>query len=52
VALLHVDLHGEAHVLHEDRTGFFSSVRPSPDGRHLAFGKATVESNAWMIEKF
>ena len=52
VALVRVDLDGEAHVLHEDRTGDFSAVKPSPDGRHLAFGKTTPESNAWMIEKF
>ena len=52
VALVRVDLRGEAHVLHEDQTGFFFSIKPSPDGRHLAFEKATVESNAWMIEKF
>ncbi len=52
VVLLRVDLQGQAHVLHRDRTGFFFSVTPSPDGRHLAFGKITVESNAWMIEEF
>jgi len=23
---------------------------PSPDGRYLAFGMVTIESNAWMIE--
>jgi Tol biopolymer transport system component len=51
-ALLRVDLQGEAHVLYEDQTGDFFSVKPSPDGRHLAFGKRTKESNAWMIEKF
>ena len=52
VALVRVDLDGEAHVLHEDRTGDFWAVKPSPDGRHLAFGKTTPESNAWIIEKF
>ena len=52
VALVRVDLHGEAHVLHEDQTGFFYSIKASPDGRHLAFEKSTVESNAWMIEEF
>ena len=52
VALVRVALNGEAHVLHEDQTGFFFSIKPSPDGRHLAFEKSTVESNAWMIEKF
>ena len=52
VVLLRVDLQGEAHVLQRDRTGFFFSVKPSPDGRHLAFGKITVEANAWMIKEF
>ena len=52
VALVRVDLQGEAHVLHEDQTGDFFSVKPSPDGRHLAFGKKAWDSNAWMIEKF
>jgi WD40 repeat protein len=52
VALLRVDLQGEAHVLHEDRTAEFISVNPSPDESHLAFGKHTPETNAWMIENF
>ena len=51
-ALLHVDLQGEAHVLYEDQEGLLSSVQSSPDGRHLAFRKATRESNVWMIENF
>ena len=50
--LLHVDLQGEAHVLYEDQAGRLSSVQSSPDGRHLAFRKATRESNVWMIEDF
>jgi Tol biopolymer transport system component len=52
LSLLRVDLNGEAHVLHEDPTGIFSSVRPSPDGRHLAFEKATQDTNVWVIEGF
>jgi Tol biopolymer transport system component len=51
-ALLRVDLQGEAHVLYEEQTGDLYAVRPSPDGRHLAFGKMTHEANVWMIEKF
>ena len=51
-ALLRVDLQGEAHVLYEEQTGDLFAVRPSPDGRHLAFGKMTHEANVWMIEKF
>jgi dipeptidyl aminopeptidase/acylaminoacyl peptidase len=52
LSLLRVDLNGEAHVLHEDPTGHLFSVRPSPDGRHLAFEKATRDSNVWVIEGF
>ncbi len=43
---------GEAHVLYEDQEGNLSSVQSSPDGRHLAFRKATRESNVWMIKNF
>lgn len=52
LSLLRVDLNGEAHVLHEDPTGHLSSVRPSPDGRHLAFEKETQDTNVWVIEDF
>jgi WD40 repeat protein len=51
-ALLRVDLQGEAHVLYEEQTTHLFAVRPSPDGRHLAFGKMTHEANVWIIEKF
>ena len=52
VALLRVDLQGEAHVLYEELTGNLFSVSPSPDGRYLAFGKMTHEANVWTIENF
>jgi hypothetical protein len=25
---------------------------PSPDGKHLAFGVLTYDTNVWMIENF
>ena len=52
MALLRVDPGGEAWVLYEHKLGFFTSVEPSPQGRHLAFGMLTMESNVWMIEEF
>ncbi len=52
VALLRVDLQGEAHVLYEDLTGNLYAARPSPDGHHLAFEMQISEANVWMIEKF
>ena len=51
-ALLRVDLQGEAYVLYEEKTGDLFSISPSPDGRHLAFGKMTHEANVWMIKEF
>ena len=48
--LLRVEMDGEAHVLREYESGVLSSPVPSPDGRHLAFGKLTVDSNVWMVE--
>ncbi|MDX1389033.1 MAG: hypothetical protein R3344_07570, partial [Acidobacteriota bacterium] len=52
VAIVRVDMQGEAHVLLEDETGYYSSVNPSPDGRYLAFGKSTQDVNGWMVEGF
>ena len=52
MALLAVDPGGKAQVLHENRLGFYTSVEPSPDGRYLAFGILTLDSNAWMIDEF
>lgn len=50
--LLRVDLEGQAYALHENPTGQILLPRPSPDGRHLAFGEVTAESNVWIIEDF
>jgi hypothetical protein len=48
-SLLHVDLNGEAQLLRK-AVKWFERPLPSPDGRHLAFGEMTPESNAWIIE--
>ena len=50
-SLLHVTLRGEVQLLR--KSGMWID-RPlaSPDGRYLAFGEVTSNSNAWMIENF
>lgn len=50
--LLHVDLQGNAKVLWEVQDGTATYAVPSPDGRHLAMQKMTVDGNMWMIENF
>jgi len=39
---------GPLRKLEEDAWG----AVPSPDGRYLAFGEVTLDSNAWVIENF
>jgi eukaryotic-like serine/threonine-protein kinase len=66
-ALLHVGLHGEAHVLWEQKGSIAPSggpfdeptggpsapwAVPSPDGRHLAIYEWSLSSNIWMMENF
>lgn len=50
-SLLRVNLHGDAEVLR--KAGMWIE-RPaaSPDGRYLAWGEVSSNSNAWMIENF
>jgi hypothetical protein len=31
---------------------FVFSIVPSPDGKHLAFGERTIDSNAWILDNF
>jgi Tol biopolymer transport system component len=51
--MFHVDLDGRVSLLRETdgRRVLFSPV-PSPDGRYLAFGERTADSNAWIMENF
>jgi hypothetical protein len=44
-------LNGKNITIYADHT-YMSSACPSPDGRHLAFSKRTIEGNAWLIENF
>jgi Tol biopolymer transport system component len=48
-SLLHVELGGEARLLRK-ATKWFERPLPSPDGRSMAFGEMTPESNAWILE--
>jgi len=53
VALLHVDLQGNAHKLWEEAKGSGQLWGiPSPDGRHLVFPHNVLSSNIWVIENF
>ena len=52
VALLHVDLQGEAHPLWEIKGGMFAYGLPSPDGRHLAIVSTARDNNVWLMENF
>jgi len=50
--LSYMDLHGNAHVLWESPGSPWTFARPSPDGRHLAIGTASISNNVWMMENF
>ncbi|MCC6341194.1 MAG: PD40 domain-containing protein [Bryobacterales bacterium] len=45
--LLRISLDGEVTLMHK---GLFHTENPvpSPDGRHIAFGEGTMESNVWV----
>jgi len=52
--IVHPDLYDHVHVLWQTRivwSEFFYPL-PSPDGRYLAFGQRSFESNAWTLENF
>jgi DNA-binding winged helix-turn-helix (wHTH) protein/Tol biopolymer transport system component len=52
VALLHVDMQGNAQVLWKNR-GYNSTVAlPSPDGRHMAIIGSSWDDSIWMMENF
>ena len=48
--LLRVSLDGKTQLLYSGRY-YLEDPVPSPDGRHLAFGDAAFEGNAWLIER-
>jgi hypothetical protein len=47
--LLRVLLDGEAQLLYTGRY-YIQDPVPSPDGRYLAFGDVSEDSNAWIVE--
>jgi Tol biopolymer transport system component len=47
--LLRISLDGEVSVLHKGLFHLENPV-PSPDGRYIAFGENTMESNAWVVQ--
>lgn len=49
--LMHMDLQGNLRHLWKTASSFASGI-PSPDGRRLAIGVSTTESNVWMLENF
>lgn len=49
-SLLHIDLDGRAQLLRK-AVKWFERPLPSPDGRRLAYGEMTPESNAWVVEQ-
>ena len=51
--ILKIALDGSTQVILDRGKGsVMSSLRPSPDGRHLYFTEMVWESNAWLLENF
>ena len=51
--MLRVDLSGKSHILLDRPAGqFLSRPRVSPDGRFLAYGQQSSESNVYLLENF
>jgi hypothetical protein len=48
--LLRVTFSGNVIPLSQETGRWFSNPRPSPDGRFLAIGVRTTDSNVWLIE--
>ena len=54
MSLFRVELDGRTSVLHRtDGVGdWMGTLRPSPDGRHLAFSTISFGSDLWLLENF
>jgi eukaryotic-like serine/threonine-protein kinase len=51
--MVRIELDGKTRVLlNLGRNHFSSALRPSPDGRRMAFAQHTWEDNAWLLENF
>ena len=51
-ALLNIDLKGRVRPMLRETNMLLGWAIQSPDGRHVAFWKASGNSNVWMLEKF
>jgi DNA-binding winged helix-turn-helix (wHTH) protein/Tol biopolymer transport system component len=49
-ALLNIDLKGQTRTVFEDTEMSIGWAIPSPDGKHLALGRARGAGNVWMLE--
>jgi hypothetical protein len=48
-----LDLDGKTRVLLDlGRNAWLNSALPSPDGRYVAFGQQSWDSNVWLLENF
>jgi serine/threonine protein kinase len=52
MVLLHVDLQGNAKVVHNYQGASGLWARQSPDGRHLVISEFRVDGNIWTLENF
>jgi Tol biopolymer transport system component len=50
--VLRVDLEGNVTVLWREKGVYTFRAVPSPDGRHLAMLRRTVNNNVWLLENF
>src|SRR5262249_39428184 len=50
--LLHITLAGKVQSLLKRHSQFTFGPLPSPDGKYLAFGEDSRDSNVWIVENF
>ena len=50
--LFEMDLNGQNHVLQENPYAWIGALRPSPDGKHIAYVFIVSESNVTLLEHF
>jgi Tol biopolymer transport system component len=51
-SLVHISKSGKVKVVLNSQRQYMNRPRPSPDGKYLAFGATTVDSNVWLLENF
>jgi eukaryotic-like serine/threonine-protein kinase len=50
--LFEMDLNGQNHLLQENPYAWIGALRPSPDGKHIAYVFIVSESNVTLLEHF